>query len=60
MDTPEIKLKCLELATRDSGINGFVPSRIVDVGKQFYEWVTEEDKLEEAPRRLPGRPKKSR
>lgn len=60
MDNAEIKLKCLDLATRDTGVAGFVGSRIINSAKQFYEWVIEEEKPLAAPQKSPGRPKKAR
>ena len=55
MEKHDIKLKCLDLATRDSGVQGFVVRVIVDKAKGFYEWVTEGD-AETQEKRPVGRP----
>lgn len=41
METQDIKLKCLDFATRGAGVNGFVPTQIVKQAEVFYDWVTE-------------------
>ena len=43
MENHDIKLKCLDLATRDSGTVGFVISEVVRKAKGFYDWVIEGD-----------------
>jgi len=43
MEKHDIKLKCLDLATRDAGKVGFVVSQVLDKAKGFYKWVTEGD-----------------
>lgn len=43
MEKHEIKLKCLDLATRDSGTVGFVVGQVLIKAKGFYKWVTEGD-----------------
>jgi len=58
MEKHEIKLKCLDLATRDSGVQGFVVSAVVNKAKGFYEWVTEGD-AENQVKRPVGRPSRT-
>jgi len=43
MEKHDIKLKCVDFATRHAGVQGFVASQVVNKANVFYEWVTEGD-----------------
>ena len=43
MEKHDIKLRCLDIATRDSGVQGFVVSQVLNKAKGFYDWVIEGD-----------------
>lgn len=58
MEKHDIKLKCLDLATRDAGRVGFVVSQVLDKAKGFYEWVIEGD-TENQVKKTRGRSKKT-
>jgi len=61
MEDKEIKIRCIDFATRGGGIHGFVPGQIVKHAEVFYNWVTEgnEDKPKMAPQK-PKKPKRKR
>ena len=55
MENHEIKLQCLNYATRSNSVEGSASSRIVKQAMVFYEWVTEGD-AENQVKKHRGRP----
>ena len=55
MEKHDIKVKCLDFATRHAGVQGFVASQVVNKANVFYEWVIEGD-ADNRKKRPVGRP----
>ena len=56
MEKQDIKLRCIDYATRSNSVEGSASTRIVNQAKVFYEWVTEGDADNQA-KKTRGRPK---
>ena len=55
MEDNEIRIHCIDFATRGGGVNGFVASQMINHAKVFYNWVTKGD--EDTPVPVPAKPK---